>query len=104
MVDWEEITIEHCPTEQMWMDINTKTKQGAVFRAFTGHVMGIPTDYNDASFATRCNLRPLNWIPEQVSMLPIPRDPVASQECVGEQVSNKEVDIWDQSPTKDRRV
>ena len=24
--------------------------------------------------------------------------------CVGEQVTNKEVEIWDQSPTKDRRV
>ena len=30
-VDWEEITIKHCPTEQMWMDINTKPKQGAAF-------------------------------------------------------------------------
>jgi hypothetical protein len=37
-------------------------------------------------------------------MLPIPRDWVASQECVGERVTNKDVDIWDQSPTKDRRV
>jgi hypothetical protein len=31
-VDWEEITIKHCPTDQMWMDINTKPKQGTVFR------------------------------------------------------------------------
>ena len=82
-VDRGEITIEHCPTEQMWADINTKPKQGAVFRAFKGHVMGIPTDYNDASFATRCNFRPPNWVPEPVSMLPIPRDWVAAQECVG---------------------
>ncbi len=104
-VDWEEITIKHCPTEQMWTDINTKPKQGAVFRAFRGHVMGmILVNYNDASFATKCNFRLPNWIPEQVSMLPIPRDRVASQECVGEQETNKEVEIWDQSPTKDRRV
>ena len=103
-VNREEITIEHCPTEQMWTDINTKPKQGAVFRAFRGHVMGIPTDYSNASFATRCNFRPPNWIPEQVSMLPIPRDRVASQECVGQQVINKEVGIWDQHLTKDRRV
>jgi hypothetical protein len=41
-VDQGEITIEHCPTKQMWTDINTKPKQGAVFRAFRGHVMGIP--------------------------------------------------------------
>jgi len=46
-----------------------------------------------------------------VSMLPIPRDWVAAQECVGEQVTNnsltkdrQEVEIWDKSTTKDRWV
>ena len=47
--------------------------------------MGIPADYNDASFAARCNFRPPDWIPEPVSMLPIPQDWVATKECVGEQ-------------------
>ena len=61
-----------------------KPKQGAVFWAFMGHVMGIPANYNDASFATRCNFRPPSWVPEPVSMLPIPRDRVAAQECVGD--------------------
>jgi hypothetical protein len=87
--DRGEITIKHCPTEQMWTDINTKPKQGAVFRAFRGHVMGIPADYNDASFATRCNFRPPNWVPEPVLMLPIPRDRVAAQECVGDNINTK---------------
>ena len=32
------------------------------------------------------------------------KDWVATQECVGERVTNKEVEIWGQSPTKDRRV
>ena len=36
-------------------------------------------------------------------MLPIPKDKVAIQECVGEQVTNKEVEIWDKSPMKDRQ-
>ena len=45
--------------------------------------MGIPADYNDASFGTRCNFRPPDWIPEPVSMLPIPKDRIAPQECVG---------------------
>jgi hypothetical protein len=103
-VDRGEITIKHCPTEQMWMDINKKPKQGAVFLDFRGHVMGIPADYNDASFAKRCNFKPPNWVPESVLMLPIPRDWVAVQECVGERATNKEVEVWDQSPTKDRRV
>jgi hypothetical protein len=59
-VNWEEITIKHCPTEQMWMYINMNPKQGAAFWAFRGHIVGIPADYNDASFATRCNFRPPN--------------------------------------------
>jgi len=102
-VDWGEVTIEHCPTEQMWTEINTKPKQGAVFRAFRGQVMGIPTVYNDASFATRCNFRPPIWVPEPVSMLPIPRDLVAAKECVGERATNKEVGLGSESPTKDRQ-
>ncbi len=61
-VDQKEITIEHCPTKQMWMNINTKPKQGTVFRVFRGHLMGILADYNDTSFATRCNFRPPNWV------------------------------------------
>jgi hypothetical protein len=39
-----EITIKHCPTKQMWIDINTKPKQSLIFRVFRGHVMGIPGD------------------------------------------------------------
>jgi hypothetical protein len=39
------IPIEHCPTKQMWTDINTKPKQGFVFCVFRGHVVGIPADY-----------------------------------------------------------
>jgi hypothetical protein len=37
-------------------------------------------------------------------MLPIPKNRVALKECVGEQVTNKDVEIWDQSLTKDRRA
>ncbi len=33
-VDRDEITIEHCPTDQMWTDKNIKPKQGAVFWVF----------------------------------------------------------------------
>jgi hypothetical protein len=66
----------------MWTDINTKPKQGTVFSMFQGHVMGILADYKDASFATRCNFRPPDWISEPVSMLPIPNDWIATQECV----------------------
>jgi hypothetical protein len=83
-VDWEEITIDYCPTNMIGMEINTKPKQGTVFRVFRGHVMGIPTDYIDESFTTRCNFKPPNWVPEPVSMLPIPKDWESTQECVGD--------------------
>ncbi len=83
-VDPDKITIKHCPTNQIWTDINTMPKQGTVFRVFRGHVMGIPADYNDESFAARCNFRPANWAPKPVLMLPIPTDQVAMQECVGD--------------------
>jgi hypothetical protein len=66
--------------------------------AIRGHVMGIPADYNDASFATKCNFRPPSWVSKPVSMLSIPRDQVAAQECVGKRVTNKGVEIWDQNP------
>jgi hypothetical protein len=29
--DQQEITIEHCPNNQMWMDVNTLLKQGTIF-------------------------------------------------------------------------
>jgi hypothetical protein len=45
--------------------------------------MGISADYNDTSFATRCNFRPPNWVSEPLSMLPTPQDRIAAQECVG---------------------
>jgi len=45
--------------------------------------MGIPANYNDASFATRCYFRPPSWVPEPVLILPKPKDRVAVQECVG---------------------
>jgi hypothetical protein len=30
-IDQDENFVEHCPIEQMWTDINTKPKQGAIF-------------------------------------------------------------------------
>ncbi len=77
-VDQGEITIKHCPTEQMWTDINTKTKQGLPFRVFRGHVMDIPADYKDSDYKGKIPLMPV------VLMLPLTKEQLASQECVGE--------------------
>jgi hypothetical protein len=74
-----EIQFKHCPTEQMWADIyiNTKPKQGAVFREFRGHVMGVPANYNDDDYK--------HVIPSTVSklMLPMTKAQWALKECVG---------------------
>ncbi len=88
--------VEHCPLEQMWTDINTKPKQGAVFCEFRAQVMGIESEYNDANYANRIYVRPPDFPvrfhaqTEKSSgspgrtMLPVPKtDCVASQECVG---------------------
>jgi hypothetical protein len=79
--DEGEIRFEHCPTEQMWADINTKPKQGAVFREFRGHVMGVPNDYNDDDYKHK--------VPSKVpkSMLPVTKAQLASKECVGDNMA-----------------
>ena len=81
-IDQGDMTIEHCPTEQMWTDVNTKPKQGAVFRKFRGHMMGIPTEYIDADYINKVPLTP------KVSMLPLTKEQLASKECVGNYGSN----------------
>jgi hypothetical protein len=95
-----EISFEHCPTEQMWADINTKPKQGAAFREFRGHVMGIPVDYNDDDYK--------DTVPSMVSksMLPMTKAQlkaqVASKECVvGVTVGSS---LKSKVPDKNRKV
>ncbi len=75
-VGQEEITIKHCPTDQMWTDVNTKPKQVFVFRVFRGHVMGIPADYRDLDYKGKVPLL------LKLLMLPLTKEQLASQECV----------------------
>jgi hypothetical protein len=75
-VDQGEVTIEHCLTGQMWTYINTKPKQGVVYRIFRGHMMGIPADYKDSDYAGKVPVSPA------VLMLPLTKDHLALQECV----------------------
>jgi len=88
-IDQGDIVVEHCPTEQMWTDVNMKPKQGAVFRKFRGHMMGIPTEYNDADYIDKVPLTP------KMSMLPLTKKQLALKECVGDYEScNKEIRRW----------
>ena len=82
--DNSKVVIEHCPTEQMWTDINTKPKQVAVFRLFRGHVMGIPADYKDYDHSGKIPISP-----PKISMLPLSKEQLASNECVGEQPNDR---------------
>ena len=62
-----------------------KAKAGNYLLSVSGTCHGNPHRLQRRkSFATRCNFRPPNWVPEPVSILPIPRDCVATQECVGD--------------------
>ena len=45
---------------------------------------GATTSWHDKTTRGGTTRRPPNWVPEPVSMLPIPRDRVAAQECVGD--------------------
>ena len=84
-----EIAVEHCPTEQMWTDINTKPKQGAVLREFRGNVIGIPAVYNDKDYQGKV---------KSISMPPVPKTRKASKECVEEHPENPK----EQTLTNDR--
>ncbi len=65
----------------MWTDINTKPKQGLVFRVFRAHVMGIPVNYKDSDCKGKVPLTPV------VSMLLLTKEQLALQECVGERTN-----------------
>jgi hypothetical protein len=62
----------------MWTDINTKPKKGVVYRAFRGHVMGIPADYVDKEYKGKVK----STLPISLMLL-VPKEPKASQEYVG---------------------
>jgi hypothetical protein len=61
----------------MWTDINSKPKQGVVYRVFRGHMMGIPADYKDSDYVGKVPVSPA------VSMLLLTKEQLASHECVG---------------------
>ena len=56
-VDLGDEGIAYERTGSMWSDILVKPKQGSVFRKFRGHLMNVPTDYDDE--AERLRTHPL---------------------------------------------
>ena len=41
------IEFRKCHTKDMWIDVNTKPKQGKPFRIDRSKLMNVPIDYND---------------------------------------------------------
>jgi hypothetical protein len=76
-----EVAVKHCPTKQMWIDINTKSKQGLVFRVFQGRVMSIPVDYKDADYFGNVPTFP------PVVILSLSKEQLASKGCFEEQMN-----------------
>jgi hypothetical protein len=83
-IDQGEITVEQCPTDQMWSDIDIKPKQGLAFHEFRGQIMGIPADYNYDEYKILCHTRPMEY-PAPIKLMLLVSSPKqnALQECVG---------------------
>jgi hypothetical protein len=84
-----EIELEHCPTEVMWADVNTKPRQGRGWIIFRAMLMGIPEDYDDrkegiaraAAMKARQQARELQ---EKLKSMASAMTPSPPQECVGD--------------------
>ena len=67
-----DIEIKCTPTEKMWCDILTKTKQGQFFCEFCGYLMNVSADYDDD--AERLLIQP-NLLPH------VEAEPTLSENC-----------------------
>ena len=50
-VEQGEVVIEHKPTEQMWIDVNTKPKQGTPYRVDRSEIMNCPVEIPDETLS-----------------------------------------------------
>ena len=72
-VEQGEIVIEHKNTKKMWIDVNTKPKQGTPYRLDRSEIMNCPVDVPDETI--RGTPRPVSALKQKAK----PR----LQECVG---------------------
>jgi hypothetical protein len=49
-VEQGDVKIEHKPTGEMWIDMNTKPKQGTPFRTDRSHMMNCPLNVMDRRY------------------------------------------------------
>jgi hypothetical protein len=78
-VDSNDLTIKHCPTEEMLAGHFTKPLQGNLFRKFRAEIQGIPVDLNATD---------LGWDREELweDKTGVSSDP-SPQECVGKEMT-----------------
>ena len=46
-IDSGDLEVKYCPTEDMWVDVLTKPKQGAPFKKDRSKLMNVSIEYND---------------------------------------------------------
>ena len=46
-IDKGKVYVEHCPTEQIWADVITKSQQGMQFCVMSIPLMNFPADYKE---------------------------------------------------------
>ena len=54
-IEPREVKIEHLPTKRMWIDVNTKPKQGTPFRIDRSYMMNCVIDLEDDTMLTNRN-------------------------------------------------
>ena len=63
-IDSGDLEVKYCPTEDMWVDVLTKPKQGAPFNKDRSKLMNVPVEYNDDE--ERAKTHPLLFPKEDV--------------------------------------
>jgi hypothetical protein len=100
-IDKGEIRLQHCPTEEMWADMNTKPRQGKSWCLFRSKLMGIDIDYNDDLEGQRREERDRKLKEEQERLEKLASSSktaktktmrmASPQECVGEHANKENV-------------
>jgi hypothetical protein len=97
-----EITIKHCPTNDMLADLFTKPVQGNQFRKLCSQIQGIPADTNDALMGwDRPCLKPKTG-PKQGS--PSPQECVGTKSILTNGTASTHYSIKDTIPSADARA
>jgi hypothetical protein len=82
-----DLTLQHCPTDQMWADILTKPLQGSKFHLFRAFLMNCPENYTEEPPFLPCpTLQPISTNfptkPRISKITPLPRECVRAKHMI----------------------